>query len=89
MGLHPGDSTDKMPDDDRFKEQCRAFLARQIQIVDPKLIVALGRDVGDELLRVEPALSRLVQVRSPSSREALRESSADRKRIAERYESVS
>ncbi|MGH8461038.1 MAG: uracil-DNA glycosylase [Stenotrophobium sp.] len=40
-------------------EACRPFLERQIQLVKPKLIVALGRIAAQRLLQTDEPLSRL------------------------------
>jgi DNA polymerase len=46
------------PDPDEA-EACRPFLERQIQLVKPKLIVALGRIAAQRLLQTDEPLSRL------------------------------
>ena len=40
-------------------EQCESYLVRQIALIQPKLIVALGRHAAHSLLRTDLALARL------------------------------
>lgn len=40
-------------------EQCEPYLIRQIELIQPKLIVALGRHAAHSLLKTELALGRL------------------------------
>ena len=50
MGLQPTKALGKLKTTGVFREECRAFLAEQIAIVEPRLIVALG-----EVARVDLA----------------------------------
>lgn len=43
-------------------EQCEPYLLRQIDLIKPKLIVALGRIAGKTLLKVEKPLKALRQI---------------------------
>ncbi|MGH8506414.1 MAG: uracil-DNA glycosylase [Stenotrophobium sp.] len=52
----PPGNRDPAPDE---AEACRPFLERQIQLVKPKLIVALGRIAAQRLLQTDEPLSRL------------------------------
>ena len=40
-------------------EQCEPYLIRQIELIQPKLIVALGRHAAHSLLKTDQALARL------------------------------
>ncbi|MEK7666881.1 MAG: uracil-DNA glycosylase, partial [Pseudomonadota bacterium] len=40
-------------------EQCEPYLIRQIELIQPKLIVALGRHAAHSLLKTDLALARL------------------------------
>jgi hypothetical protein len=42
MGLKPGKATGAMPSVPGYKTQCQAFLSRQVEIVKPSAVVALG-----------------------------------------------
>ena len=42
MGLKPGSATGLMPSVPGYRDQCGKFLARQVEIVQPRAIVALG-----------------------------------------------
>jgi uracil-DNA glycosylase len=42
MGLKPGSATGSMPSVRRYREQCERFLRKQIEIVRPSAVVALG-----------------------------------------------
>jgi uracil-DNA glycosylase len=44
MGLKPGKAEGAMPSVPGYREQCRQFLARQVKIVRPRAIVALGSE---------------------------------------------
>jgi DNA polymerase len=52
----PPGNRDPAPDE---AEACRPFLERQIQLVKPRLIVALGRIAAQRLLQTDEPLSRL------------------------------
>jgi hypothetical protein len=43
MGLQPERATGKMPAVDGYKSECRAFLLKQIAIVEPSVVITLGR----------------------------------------------
>jgi uracil-DNA glycosylase len=42
MGLKPGRATGAMPSVPDYKIQCQAFLDRQVEIVKPSAVIALG-----------------------------------------------
>lgn len=42
MGLKPGSSTGSMPGDSKYRKQCAMFLRKQVEIVKPKAVIALG-----------------------------------------------
>ena len=42
MGLKPGSATGTMPSVPGYKDQCALFLARQVEIVQPRAVIALG-----------------------------------------------
>lgn len=42
MGLKPGKATGAMPSIPGYKEQCERFLQRQVEIVQPSVVVAVG-----------------------------------------------
>ena len=42
MGVKPGSATGPMPSVPGYREQCRTFLAKQVEIVKPRALVALG-----------------------------------------------
>jgi uracil-DNA glycosylase family 4 len=52
----PPGNRDPQPDE---AEACRPFLERQIELVKPKLIVALGRIAAQRLLQTDEPLSKL------------------------------
>ena len=54
MGLKPGSATGSMPSVDGYREQCALFLQKQIEIVRPSAVVALG-------IRAESYVSKLNQ----------------------------
>lgn len=65
MGFKPGSATGKMPGDKRYRDQCLSFLRKQIDIVQPKAVVALGNDAQDLLLRLGVPFTKIVH---PSAR---------------------
>jgi hypothetical protein len=61
MGLKPGNkNTGDMPTVEGYEEQCREFLRRQIEIVEPRITVALGQDAHWRLLNVVPNAEGMV-----------------------------
>lgn len=56
LKCRPPGNRDPQPNE---AEQCEPYLKRQIELLQPKLIVALGRHAAHSLLRTEQALSRL------------------------------
>lgn len=52
MGLQPLSATGPMKASDLFREQCRVFLRRQVEIVRPTCIAVLGNDAWNEVRRV-------------------------------------
>jgi uracil-DNA glycosylase len=54
MGLKPGSATGSMPSVHGYREQCALFLQKQIEIVRPSVVVALG-------VRAESYVSKLDQ----------------------------
>ena len=59
MGLKPGSATGSMPSVHGYREQCALFLQKQIEIVRPCAVVALG-------IRAESYVSKLKQPRMNS-----------------------
>ena len=54
MGLKPGSATGSMPSVQGYREQCALFLLKQIEIVRPRAVVALG-------VKAESYVSKLQQ----------------------------
>lgn len=52
MGIRPGKAEGEMPSVPGYKEQCRRFLKRQIEIVRPRAVVALGAQAVCSLSRL-------------------------------------
>ncbi len=62
MGLKPGDACGSLPRDRDHREQSRAFLARQVKIVNPRALITLGGESKKELhsaLKRFPELGQL------------------------------
>ncbi len=68
MGLKPGSAVGDMPTVPGYEEECRQFLVRQIEIVKPSVIVALGQKAGKRVGVVRPAVPWVVLLH-PSARE--------------------
>jgi len=68
MGLKPGKATGKMPTTPEFELQCLQFLQRQIQIVRPRFILALGGEASKRLAKIHPPMP-WHQSMHPSARE--------------------
>lgn len=66
MGLKPGSAIGRMPTVPAYENQCKEFLRRQIDIVQPKLVVALGREAHESLRAVIPTAGKLLH---PSARQ--------------------
>ena len=56
LKCRPPNNRDPQPDE---AEQCESHLIRQIELIQPKLIVALGRHAAHSLLKTDLALARL------------------------------
>lgn len=56
LKCRPPDNRDPLPEE---KEACRSFLEEQIRLVQPELLVALGRHSAGHLLAREESLARL------------------------------
>jgi uracil-DNA glycosylase len=56
LKCRPPGNRDPRPEEARF---CRGYLDRQIELVDPALIVAVGRIAAQSLLETDAALSKL------------------------------
>ncbi len=56
LKCRPPDNRDPQPDE---VEQCEPYLLRQVDLIRPKLIVALGRHAAHSLLRTDLALGKL------------------------------
>ena len=56
LKCRPPNNRDPQPDE---VEHCEPFLVRQIELIAPRLIVALGRHAAHSLLRTELALGKL------------------------------
>jgi hypothetical protein len=64
MGCKPGSATGKMPSVPGYEDQCLSFLRRQLEIVRPRVVIALGRDARRRLCCVLPEAQGLAH---PSS----------------------
>src|SRR5271156_5181302 len=64
MGLKPGKAEGSMPSVPGYREECREFLKRQIEIVRPCAVVALGSNAGRHMGRLN---SRYVALKHPSN----------------------
>ena len=49
MGLQPAKATGSMDASPFFREQCRSFMNRQIEIIRPRRIAILGNDAAEEM----------------------------------------
>lgn len=56
LKCRPPNNRDPQPDE---VEQCEPFLLRQIELIQPRVIVALGRHAAHSLLKTELALGKL------------------------------
>jgi hypothetical protein len=56
MGLQPTKALGKLKTTQVFREQCKIFLAEQIEIVQPRLIVALGEVASGDLAEITAAV---------------------------------
>ncbi len=56
LKCRPPDNRDPQPDEAR---QCEPYLLRQIALIQPRLIIALGRHAAHSLLKTELALGKL------------------------------
>ena len=63
MGLQPERATGKMPAVAGYKTECRAFLRKQIEIVEPSVVITLGRDAQTISAGIIP---RDANIRHPS-----------------------
>jgi Uracil DNA glycosylase superfamily len=68
MGLKPGSAVGDMPTVPGYEDECRHFLTRQIAIVSPSVIVALGQKAGKRVRQARPAVP-FVTLLHPSARE--------------------
>jgi len=68
MGIKPGSALGQMPSVPGYEEECRIFLLRQIEIVSPCALIALGNNADSQLKKASPALP-WIRVRHPSARE--------------------
>lgn len=68
MGLKPGSAVGPMPSVAGYEQQCQAFLARQIEIVVPQAVFALGYDAARLIAKVRPRV-RCEMLMHPSARE--------------------
>ena len=57
MGLQSMKATGPMNASTLFRQQCRAFMQRQIEIVNPRCIAILGADAAQELRQVHIAVA--------------------------------
>jgi len=60
MGCKPGSATGKMPSVPRYEDQCRELLRKQIEIVRPRITIALGQDALVRLRQVNPVAQGLM-----------------------------
>ena len=68
MGLKSGNATGPMPSTPEFETQCVRFLVRQIQLVQPKLIISLGCEAPKRVKKAKPSIA-WHQAMHPSARE--------------------
>jgi uracil-DNA glycosylase len=78
MGLKPGSATGSMPSTPDYKRECREFLGKQVQIVSPRGIVALGRNARKYI--EEALLVYVLGVRTSSVRLGFYASHHERRR---------
>ena len=65
-GLKPGSATGPMPTVDGYREQCQQFLVRQVDIVKPFRIVALGGRAEGEVRRAKGGVP-FIRILHPSA----------------------
>lgn len=65
MGLKPGSSTGSMPSDSKYRKQCAMFLRKQVEIVKPKAVIALGVKAESYVARLDKP-SKTKKFRHPS-----------------------
>jgi hypothetical protein len=68
MGLQPASAVGPMPTVAGYETQCLTFLRREIEIVAPRIVVALGGDALRRLRKIEPNAQKL---KHPSARELI------------------
>ena len=68
MGLKPGSALGDMPSVHGYEDECEAFLALQIDIVQPSLVVALGGKARKRLAKLKPRFP-CAHLMHPSARE--------------------
>jgi len=68
MGLKPGSAVGSMPAVPGYYDQCQAFLSRQIEIVNPSIIVTLGQKAHSRATKLR-IVRPLVGLLHPSARE--------------------
>jgi hypothetical protein len=68
MGLKPGSAVGDMPTVPGYEDECNQFLVRQIEIVKPSLIVALGRKAHKRVCRTRASVPSIALLH-PSARE--------------------
>ena len=56
LKCRPPNNRDPQPDE---VQQCEPYLVRQIELIEPRMIIALGRHAAHSLLRTELALGKL------------------------------
>jgi hypothetical protein len=94
MGLKPGSAIGPMPVVAGYYDECLAFLKRQIELVQPSLIVALGQKAYSRVTTLQPSVP-VIHLLHPSAREikplATRHEFTERQAavLAQAYASVS
>jgi len=68
MGLKPGSAVGSMPAVPGYHDQCQVFLVRQIEIVNPSIIVTLGQKAHSRVTKLRPVCP-FVSLLHPSARE--------------------
>ncbi len=68
MGLKPGSAVGPMPEVPGYLKECQDFLRRQIEIVQPSLIIALGQKASTRLAFLRPTVP-FIRVLHPSARQ--------------------
>jgi hypothetical protein len=66
MGLKPGGAVGDMPTVPGYEDECQQFLVRQIEIVRPAAIAALGHKAGKRVHKAGPSVPFVVLLHPPA-----------------------